>query len=194
MRKGKIGKSGMDFFRNDKYSDALAYYDAILEKDPENINALNNRACMLAHMGDFGGALTIFNTILSRDPSNSMALSNQATLLGKQGDYDAAIQGYTKILKDSPHSLATRISCINLLTFLGRYKEALACNRTMPRPPAMTYMLLGSLSDDFKQLISLKGRMPEKIRQMKEYRHQKKVNNAADSGPKFISLLFAPDE
>lgn|GEM_PF-4793904 len=187
-------KKGMDFFQEGRLNEAIAYYDEILKTDPDNNNALNNKACLLASRGKFDESVQLFDIILSRDAGNPLALSNRATVLGKKGDYEAAVLQYASILETSPHSLGTRISCINLLTFLGRYKEALRCKRAMPRPPAMTYMLLGSLSADFMMLENLKGRMPEKIEQMKKYRERKDYKTGANGGPKFISLLFAPDE
>ena len=186
-------KKGMDFFKEDRFNEAIAYYDEILKNDPDNETALNNKACVLAYSGKFDESVKLFDTILSRDFSNSLALSNKATVLGKRGDYDAALLQFASVLKTSPHSLGTRISYINLLTFLGRYKEALACKRAMPRPPAMTYMLLGSLSDDFKKLDSLKGTIHDKIEQMKKYRERKDYRIGANKRSDLISLVFALD-
>ena len=186
-------KKGMDFFQEGQLNEAIEYYDAILKKDPDNETALNNKACVLAYSGKFDESVKLFDLILSRDANNSAALSNKATVLGKRGDYEAALLQFAEILKTSPQSLGTRISYINLLTFLGRYKEALACKRAMPRPPAMTYMLLGSLSDDFKMLESFKGTIQDKIEKMKNYRQRKGNNIGAKERPNFISLLFAPD-
>jgi tetratricopeptide (TPR) repeat protein len=186
-------KNGMDFFKEDRFNEAIAYYDEVLKNDPDNETALNNKACVLAYSGKFDESVKLFDTILSRDFSNSLALSNKATVLGKRGDYDAALLQFASVLKTSPHSLGTRISYINLLTFLGRYKEALACKRAMPRPPAMTYMLLGSLSDDFKMLDSLKGTIHDKIEKMKRHRDRKDYPIGANKRPDFVSLLFAPD-
>ena len=186
-------KKGMDFFKEDRYNEAIEYYDAILKKDPDNQTGLNNKACVLAYSGKFDESVKLFDVILSRDANNSAAVSNKATVLGKRGDYEAALLQFDESLKTSPHSLGTRISYINLLTFLGHYKEALACKRAMPRPPAMTYMLLGSLSADFKKLDSLKGTIHDKIEQMKKYREQKDYRIGANKRPDFISLLFAPD-
>jgi predicted Zn-dependent protease len=189
-------KKGMDFFQEDRLNEAIAYYNTILKKDPYNEQALNNKACVLAYSGKLDESVKLFDSILCKNPNNPTALSNKATVLGISGDYDSALLQYARILETSPHSLHTRISCINLLTFLGRYEEALACKQAMPRPPAMTYMLLGSLSDDFKMLerfVSENGTIQDKLEKMKKYRQQKAIDTGSNERPKFISLLFAPD-
>ena len=186
-------KKGMDFFHEGQLNEAIIYYDTILKNDPNNESVLNNKACVLAYSGKFDESVKLFDSILCKNANNPAALSNKATVLGISGDYDSALLQYARILETSPHSLHTRISCINLLTFLGRYEEALACHHAMPQPPAMTYMLLGSLSADFKKLVSLKGTMKEKTEQMNEYRKQKDCIKGLKDNPKFVSLLFNPD-
>jgi hypothetical protein len=186
-------KKGMDFFHEGRLNEAITYYDTILKTDPFNEQALNNKACVLAYSGKLDESVKLFDSILCKNANNPTALSNKATILGISGDYDSALLQYARILEASPHSLHTRISCINLLTFLGRYEEALACKHAMPQPPAMTYMLLGSLSADFKMLESLKGTIKEKTEHMNKYRQQKDSKKELKEHPKFVSLLFNPD-
>ena len=154
----------------------------------------NNRACQLAQDGNFKDAIKIFNELLGINPKDLRALSNKATVIGKSGQYDEALVRFEQLVTADPHFLSCRICYINLLTYLGKYEEALKCYGKMPRPGGMTYMLLGSLSEDFKTLQkfkSNKGTIEEAAKKMEKYRSKVKKGQTTDTSPRFISLLWA---
>ena len=114
--------------------------------------------------------------------------------MGKSGRYDEALDLFEQLITADPHLLSCRICYINLLTYLGKYEQALKCFRKMPRPGGMTYMLLGSLSEDFKTLKRIKsnkGTMAEAGKKMEKYRSKAKGRQTADTSPRFISLMWA---
>ena len=154
----------------------------------------NNRACQLAQDGNYDDAIKIFNELLTINPKDLRTLSNKATVVGKSGKYDEALVLFEQLVTADPHFLSCRICYINLLTFLGKYEQALKCYRKMPRPGGMTYMLLGSLSEDFKTLKKIKsnkGTMAEAGKKMEKYLSKVKKGQTADTSPRFISLLWA---
>jgi hypothetical protein len=89
------------------------------------------------------------------------------------GEYEGELDILQRILRKDASDLGTRVRCINLLTRLGRYEEALRCHGEMPRPPAMTYMVLGSLSEDFMTLRKYREHCPTTegvVKLMEDYR------------------------
>ena len=154
----------------------------------------NNRACRLAHDGNYEDSIKIFNEILATDPKDFRALSNMATVIGKSGRYDESLDLFEQLVSRAPGVLSTRICYINLLTYFGKYERALECYRQMPRPGGMTYMLLGSLSDDFKKLQTIqskKGTKEDTVKKMENYRSKVKGGKPSEESPRFISLIWA---
>jgi predicted Zn-dependent protease len=154
----------------------------------------NNRACQLAQDGNYDDAIKIFNELLTISPKDLRALSNKATVVGKSGKYDEALVLFEQLITVDPHFLSCRICYINLLTYLGKYEQALKCYRQMPRPGGMTYMLLGSLSEDFKKLQTIqskKGTKEETFKKMEKFRSKVKAGKPSENSPRFISLIWA---
>jgi hypothetical protein len=127
-----------------EYEKALSCYDHALALDSSYENAWNNRGCCCAHLGYYDEAAHCFERCGER--------YNLATVLGIAGRYDESLDVFFDLLARAPTHLAARISAIALLTHMGRYEEALQCSWDMPLPGGMTYMLLGSLPDEFKHL------------------------------------------
>ena len=153
----------------------------------------NNRACQLAYDGKFEAAIKIFDELLATDPKDSRALSNKITVIGKSGRYDEALELFENHFSEGA-TIGGRISHINLLTYVGKYERALECRRRIGRLPPMTYMILGSLSEDFKKLeqIASQGRtMEEIVKKMERYRASMKKGKPSEDLPRFISLLWA---
>ena len=164
------------------------------EKLQDERDIQNNRACQLAHEGNYEDAIKIFNDLLAINPKDLRALSNKATVIGKSGRYEEALDLFEQLVAEAPNFLSNRICYINLLTYLGKYEQALKCFRKMPRPGGMTYMLLGSLSEDFKMLKKIKsnkGTMAEAGKKMEKYRSEVKGGQPSDKFPRFISLSWA---
>ena len=152
MEEGSLLPKIMDSMGSYRYTWPLAHYDEILRSDPGNVMALNNKACFLAYLGYMAESVRVFDKILALEGDNPTALSNKATVVHVCRLDEEELDLLMRILGRDPSNLGIRVRCINLFTRLGRYEEALRCHSEMPRPGAMTYMLLGSLSEDFRTL------------------------------------------
>lgn len=164
-----------------------------VEKTQDERDDQNNRACQLAKEGKYEESIKLFNDLLSTDPKNRMAMGNKITVMGISGRYDEVLDLYEKCLAEGSLSISCRISHVNLLTYMGHYKRALQCRRLIGPLPPMTFMLLGSLSDDYKKLESFKSKsrtMDEAVRKMQIYRSQVNAGHPSDKSPRFISLTW----
>jgi len=182
----------MDRMSSYRYTWPLAHYDGILRTDPGNVTALNNKACFLAYLGYMAESVRVFDRILAIEQDNLTALSNKAAVLRVCGLHEGELDLLLRILGIDPSNLGIRVRCINLLTRLGRYEEALRCYREMPRPAPIQSMALGSLSDDFKALRRYQECSPatEMAAKLMETDRADKIREADGSGPQQLHLTL----
>jgi hypothetical protein len=84
------------------YSQAEAYFDEALAKDPYDPEILTNKGSALAKQGRFGAALEHYNLALKKDPKLATTLNNKANALAELGKLEEAITIYNKILDEDP--------------------------------------------------------------------------------------------
>ena len=66
-----------------KYEKALFYLDQILEIEPKNIAALNNKGGILVELGNYTDSIVVFNEILTINENDTSTLNNKAIALSK---------------------------------------------------------------------------------------------------------------
>jgi hypothetical protein len=64
---------GMDFFGKEEYDKAILQFDKILKIDPNNVDALYNKANTLSRTGKFGTAIPLYEQVLKLDPHKFIA-------------------------------------------------------------------------------------------------------------------------
>ena len=85
-----------------RFSEAIIYLDKILEKDPDNLKALTNKAGLLAQLGNYPKSVSISNKVLEIDPNRISALTNKAIALKMMKEYEKSHEIFTKILMLEP--------------------------------------------------------------------------------------------
>lgn len=78
-----IYKTGSDLYDQQKYEEALQFFDKALAINPSSVNALNNKAFTLDHLQRYDEALQSFDKALAVDPSNTKALEGKDSILSK---------------------------------------------------------------------------------------------------------------
>lgn len=131
---------------------ALDSLKKVVEADPSHVDAWHNLGVCYAYLGKYDDALDCFERVLAINPDSAATLSNKGIILIRKNEFDTAIPFIQDALKKKPGELALRISFINLLTALGRYEEAIQCRAEMPPVGGMTYMLLGSVSKEYRDM------------------------------------------
>ena len=73
----KLLKSANTLFLKKHYRDAIPIYDNILEIDPNNLNALNNKGYALSKSKDYHNALICYDEGLKINPHDKILLINK---------------------------------------------------------------------------------------------------------------------
>jgi tetratricopeptide (TPR) repeat protein len=114
-----------NFYDNQKYEEALQYYDKVLAIDPSSVNALNSKGLALDHLQRYDEAVQTFDKALAIDPSSVNALNNKGLALDHLQRYDEAVQTFDKVLAINPSSVNALNNKGLALEHLQRYDEAL---------------------------------------------------------------------
>ncbi|HOT03974.1 MAG TPA: tetratricopeptide repeat protein [Methanolinea sp.] len=157
---------GSSQLREGKYRAAVGILERVVDADPSFADAWHNLGVGYAYLGKYDDAIACFERVRELAPADSAALSNKGIILIIKKQFEVAIPFIQDALKKKPGDLPLRISFINLLTALGRYEDAIQCRAEMPPVGAMTYMLLGSLSKEYRDMSGRiqKGEPFEKVK------------------------------
>ena len=97
-----------------EYEQALAYFDKILELDPENVKALMNKASVLVSLKKHSDAICYFDKVLEIEPKNVDALYNKGTALSYIKEYDEAFSYFDRVLVIDPENLEVIVAKTNI--------------------------------------------------------------------------------
>lgn len=107
--------------------EGMEYLNKVLKINPNNEQALMNRAVELYENGEYDKSIMDFNRVIRINPNNNEALINKGVLLAAMGKYKEAIINYDKILEMNPYDKAVLFNKANSLFYLNKYDEALEC-------------------------------------------------------------------
>ena len=111
----------------DGRADGLACFDRVLELDPGNLRALQNRGALLVMLNREEEALTCFEKVLEGKPDDHRALFCKGYVLDRLGRYGDAVEYFDRALGMVPghHDVLDKKG--HALAWLEKYEEALGC-------------------------------------------------------------------
>ncbi|HPE62470.1 MAG TPA: tetratricopeptide repeat protein [Methanothrix sp.] len=115
---------GMDRVKRREFEEALGYFDEVLETNPKNSDAWNNKGVALFQMGRTEEALVCYDQALAADAENREALRNKAFVLRALERFDEAVEVYEMIITDEPEASDFR-NLATVLVGMGLLEEAL---------------------------------------------------------------------
>ena len=95
-------KTGIDLYDQQKYDEALQFFDKALAINPSYVNALNSKGLALDHLQRYDEAIQFFDKALAINPSSVNALNNKAFTLDHLQRYDEALQSFDKAISLDP--------------------------------------------------------------------------------------------
>jgi tetratricopeptide (TPR) repeat protein len=81
---------------------AIAHYTKLIESNPKNLSAYNQRAIAYRRRGSFEQAIADYNKAIEIDPGFALAHNNRALVYEAKGEFDRAIAGFTKGIEINP--------------------------------------------------------------------------------------------
>ena len=86
-----------------RYQEAIAAYKAVLNRSPQNVEAITHLGIILALAGHLDNALEAFDKAIALDPTYAHAYWDKARILSEQKqDYRGAIQAWEKFVQHAP--------------------------------------------------------------------------------------------
>jgi len=92
----------VSLYTDEKYQEALLYYEKAISQDPEFIHAKRGRARTLMQLGRDKEALKAFDEVLGLDAESAVSFANRGILEDRMGLYDRAIEDYGKAIEMNP--------------------------------------------------------------------------------------------
>ena len=160
------------------FSVAIKLYDKVLQKNPNNFDALMSKASALRYTGEYPKAIGCYNKILKNQPTNPLVLMSKAdTYIYGTRNAQKAIPILKKILQLSPNSIKLFILCAGKFAVCGEYDQAIKINeKVISKDP-------NSIGARFAKLNWLEQFMSE---QRTEKDALKIINKYLKNDPKFF--------
>lgn len=131
-------------FKNKNYDGVLNILEKILETDPINIGAWNNKGVIFGLRKKFEDALFCFDAVLTINPDLDAALSNKALTLQAMNKNQEALGPIEKALKIRPNQLEFLLIKGGILFQLGLFEESLRCyEKILLEKPTSSFALTG---------------------------------------------------
>lgn len=127
----------------DAAREALREASALLEQDPDNVQAREDRAEALNTLGDYEAAAEEASKALALAPHSVKALNARAYANNKRGQYAFALQDADLVVKLAPGNAMGHLNRAMALEGLGRMSEAI-----------QEYVLAAQLDPAFKSLLA----------------------------------------
>jgi tetratricopeptide (TPR) repeat protein len=98
-------EQGLKFFGKQKYKDAIVSFDAILEFEPDDVDALFNKAKALVQIDNSDEGMSYMKKALEIEPDNVDVMAYLSAELVKSGRLEEAKIHYEKILEINPDNV-----------------------------------------------------------------------------------------
>jgi tetratricopeptide (TPR) repeat protein len=112
--------------KQEKWLNAISFYDRALEIKPDYQDVWNNRGCVLDELGRYDEAIESYDHALKIKPDDYETLYNRGVSLHNLGEYEDAIKSYDRAISIKPDDHDTWYSRGVSMNMLGRYDEAKA--------------------------------------------------------------------
>ena len=90
-------------FMRDEYGRTAAYYDKLIELDPDNADAYHERGDFYYDTDQYGKAIADYSRAIELEPGYTSAYFNRAYAYGEVGEHEKAIADYSEAIRLDPN-------------------------------------------------------------------------------------------
>ncbi len=90
---------------SEEYEDAIEKFDKVLDEEPTNLYALNEKAWTLSDLERYSEAIIWFDKVLDVEPKDDYALEGKGWALLDLGQYNDAIIWFDKAIDENPENV-----------------------------------------------------------------------------------------
>ena len=124
-----VASAAAEHYRAGRLADAESLYRAVLDKQPDNADAIQGLAVVCHQRGRPEEALALFRRVIALDPNSRVADRQLGRLLEQRGDSVGAAICYRRAATLRPRDAAAQADLARTLGTQGDSAEAIACYR-----------------------------------------------------------------
>ena len=125
-----------ELFLKKKFHDAIEKYELILQSQPDNLLALNNKGYSFSKLRKYSEALSCYDESLQKNPADKTVLINKISLFRKTGEFQKALEICDKILENNSDETLVLYHKLRILKKLNRFSESnLICKKLLNSYP-----------------------------------------------------------
>ena len=113
------------YYNEQKYEEAIKYYDEIIKLAPDFKEAYNNRGFSYAQLGNFDKAVIDFDKVIEIGPADKGAYFNRGLIYTNLEKFEEAISDYTKAIEIDPTDKGAYFNRGLIYANLEKFEEAL---------------------------------------------------------------------
>ncbi len=181
------GKKGKNLYQAGRYQEAIKFFEKVLERNPEDHVALNNKALCHIKENEYEKALESINEAISINSNFEDAYLNKAFILEKRGELDKAKETAKELVDLKPDKGNYHYIYAAYLRKTGELKEAWAATeKTLEVEPG---------HEEVKKLrSSLRKELTDEIAEEPEELEKEGLEEAGDSKREFEGLKRENEE
>lgn len=98
----RVYSQGEKAYRTGRYTEAIAFFDKVLDQDAEHINAYLQRGFCRNLVQDHAGAIADFTEVVTRKPDHAWAYISRGSAYSRMGKHELAIADFERVLALDP--------------------------------------------------------------------------------------------
>ena len=95
-------RAGERAYNSGDYATACKYFDEVLKKDSDHLNAYLQRGFCNTLRKDYQAAVADFSAVIKRNPNHLWAYTSRGSAYNKLGQYNLAMADFDKVLQLDP--------------------------------------------------------------------------------------------
>ena len=112
------------YYEQEKYREAMADLNRVLQDEPGNALTLYNRGLISAQLGAYEDALSDMDRVLNINPDNVLAYFNRASIFIEMGMYKDALDDYDRAIELYPDFAKAYMNRAYVKNMLGDFKSS----------------------------------------------------------------------